>query len=211
MTYENLDKCLGAIQLMEAMGKTDKPEYAEACRQRDIFLAQKSTSKEVDMKEYIFSTLKKNSKFPVSQEKQNCVMETVDALLADVENATDPGLLLGKIQCGKTDTFENIIGLAFDRGIDITIVLTKGTNALVDQTIKRMRYDYRFFTESEDINATTIIIEDIMDNKRGFNKARVDKSKLVIVAKKEAANLKHLNNVFKNLNTWLQDKKVLIE
>lgn len=50
-------------------------------------------------------------------------METVDALLADVENATDPGLLLGKIQCGKTDTFENIIGLAFDRGIDITIVL----------------------------------------------------------------------------------------
>ena len=56
MTYENLDKCLGAIQLMEAMGMTDKPEYAEACRQRDIFLAQKSTSKEVDMKEYIFST-----------------------------------------------------------------------------------------------------------------------------------------------------------
>ena len=210
MTYENLDKCLGAIQFMEAMGMTDKPEYTEACRQRDIFLAQQCQNEEADMKEYIFSTLKKNSKFPVSQEKQDCVKETVDALLADVENATDPGLLLGKIQCGKTDTFENIIGLAFDRGIDITVVLTKGTNALVDQTIKRMRYDYRFFTESEDINATTIIIEDIMDNKRGFNQARVDKSKLVIVAKKEATNLKHLNNVFNNLNTWLQDKKVLI-
>ncbi|MBQ5816151.1 MAG: hypothetical protein IIW33_01690, partial [Oscillospiraceae bacterium] len=63
----------------------------------------------------------------------------MDALLEDVENASDPGLLLGKIQCGKTDTFENIIGLAFDRGIDIAVVFTKGTNALVDQTIKRMR------------------------------------------------------------------------
>lgn len=210
MLYVNLENCLGAIQFMEAMGMTDKPEYADACRQRDAFLTEQNASKEIDEKEYIFSTLKKNSKFPVSEEKEKCVRETVDALLADVENATDPGLLLGKIQCGKTDTFENIVGLAFDRGIDITVVLTKGTNALVDQTIKRMRYDYRFFTESDDINATTIIIEDIMGNKRGFIKARVDKSKLVIVAKKEAANLKHLNNVFGNLNTWLQDKKVLI-
>ena len=210
MTYENLDKCLGAIQLMETLHMTDKPEYADACRQRDAFLAAQNIIKVADEKEYIFSTLKKNSKYPVSQEKQDCVVGTVDALLADVENASDPVLLLGKIQCGKTDTFENIIGLSFDRGIDITVVLTKGTNALVDQTIKRMRYDYRFFAESDNKNATTIIIEDIMDNKKGFNRARVDKSKLVIVAKKEATNLKHLINVFKNLNNWLQDKKVLV-
>ena len=67
MTYENLDKCLGAIQCMEAMGMTDKPEYADACSQRDAFLAEQNASKESDEKEYIFSTLKKNSKFPVSK------------------------------------------------------------------------------------------------------------------------------------------------
>lgn len=67
MTYENLDQCLGAIQFMEAMGMTDKPEYVEACRQRDAFIAEENASKEVDEKEYIFSTLKKNSKFPVSK------------------------------------------------------------------------------------------------------------------------------------------------
>ena len=50
---------------------------------------------------------------------------TVEQLLANVPNAEEPGLLLGKIQCGKTDTFGNIIGIAFDRGIDIAIVLTK--------------------------------------------------------------------------------------
>ena len=188
MIYDNLDKCLGAIQVMEAMNMTSSEEYIDACRQRNAFLAEQNANTEVDDKEYIFSTLKKNSKFPVSKEKETCVRETVDALLSDVENAQEPGLLLGKIQCGKTDTFENIIGLAFDQGIDITVVLTKGTNALVDQTIKRMRYDYRFFKESDDVGATTIMIEDIMDNKKGFIEAKVDKSKLVIEAKKEASN-----------------------
>ena len=210
MIYDNIEKCLGAIQFMESMGMISGEEYKDACRQRDAFLNAQKTEEVNDNGEYIFSTLKKNSKYPVSQEKQDCVVETVDALLADVPNASDPGLLLGKIQCGKTDTFENIIGLAFDRGIDIAVVLTKGTNALVDQTIKRMRYDYRFFTESDDADATSIIIADIMDNKTGFNRARVNRSKLVIVAKKEARNLKHLIKVFGEINPWLKDKKVLI-
>ena len=210
MVYENLDKCLGAIQLLESMGMTSSEQYADACRQRDIFLAAQQATPATDDSEYIYNTLKRNSKFPVSAEKEACVVETVNELLADVPNATDPGLLLGKIQCGKTDTFENIVGLSFDRGIDIAIVLTKGTNALVNQTIKRMRYDYRFFGESDDYNATTIIIEDIMNNRRGFNRARVERSKLVIVAKKEATNMKYLIDVFKVQNPWLKEKKVLI-
>lgn len=45
--------------------------------------------------------------------------------MEDGPQAAEPGLLLGKIQHGKTDTFEDIIGLAFDRGIDIAIILTK--------------------------------------------------------------------------------------
>lgn len=159
----------------------------------------------------IYNTLKAHSKFPVTKEKEECVEGTVNDLLADVPNANDPGLLLGKIQCGKTDTFENIIGLAFDRGIDITVVLTKGTNALVDQTIKRMRHDYRFFKPSDDLGApATILIEDIMDNRKGFNRAQIESSKLIIVAKKEAKNLDYLIKIFSIINPWLKDKKVLI-
>lgn len=159
----------------------------------------------------IYTTLKAHSKFPVTQEKEDCVKGTVEQLLANVPNAEEPGLLLGKIQCGKTDTFENIIGLAFDRGIDIAIVLTKGTKALVKQTISRMRYDYRFFKEDDNLNRNaTIIVEDIIENRNGFNRARVERGKLVIVAKKEATNLRHIINVFMNLKPWMQDKKVLI-
>ncbi len=130
--------------------------------------------------------------------------------MSEAPDATDPGLLLGKIQCGKTDTFETIIGLAFDRGIDITIVLTKGTKALVNQTIKRMEHDYRFFKESDNLDGNpTILVEDIMNNRKGFIKARIDRAKTVIVAKKEATNLKHLINIFKK-DDWMLNKKVLI-
>lgn len=134
----------------------------------------------------IYDTLKRHSKFPVTKEKEECVVGTVNDLLSDEQDAANPGLLLGKIQCGKTDTFENIIGLSFDRGIDICVVLTKGTKALVDQTIKRMRYDYRFFKESDTNGTPTIFVEDIMENRNGegFNRYRMDNGNLVIVAKK---------------------------
>lgn len=100
--------------------------------------------------------------------------------------------------------------MAFDRGIDITIVLTKGTKALVNQTIKRMEHDYRFFKESDNLDGNpTILVEDIMNNRKGFIKARIDRAKTVIVAKKEATNLKHLINIFKK-DDWMLNKKVLI-
>lgn len=94
MAYENLDQYLGAIQFMEANGMTSIEQYADACRQRDIFLAAQQATPVTDHSEYIYNTLKRNSKFPVSAEKEACVVETVNELLANVPNATDPGLLL---------------------------------------------------------------------------------------------------------------------
>lgn len=100
----------------------------------------------------IWNTLKRNYPYgTMPEEKQNCVESTVAQLLETGEHADEPGLLLGKIQCGKTDTFEDIIGLAFDKGIDIAIVITKGTKALTNQTIMRMKKDYRWFKASDNL------------------------------------------------------------
>ena len=43
------------------------------------------------------------------------------------EGADKPGLLLGKIQSGKTRAFVGVMALGFDKGIDICVILTKGT------------------------------------------------------------------------------------
>lgn len=173
-------------------------------------ISEYENSQQASSETPIYSKLKAEAKFPLTPEKEACIEDTVDELLSNAPNASDPGLLLGKIQCGKTDTFENIIGLAFDKGIDIAIVITKGTKALIDQTIKRMQHDYRFFKETDDLDIdATIVIEDIMNNKSGFNRARIDRAKFVIVAKKETTNLKHLINIFKK-DEWMREKRVLI-
>lgn len=119
--------------------------------------------------------------------------------------------MLGKIQCGKTDTFEDIIGLAFDKGIDITIVFTKGTKPLAQQTIMRMKKDYRFFKASDNLNQkSTINIYDIMKVWNNLKQAKVEGCKTVIVCKKQATNMSHLIDMFSKNCTFLQKKKVLI-
>jgi hypothetical protein len=54
-----------------------------------------------------------------------CAEETVDELLRKATTSDHPGMLLGKVQSGKTRTFISILALAFDNGYDIAIVLSK--------------------------------------------------------------------------------------
>lgn len=160
----------------------------------------------------IYTTLVNNYPFgEMPQAKKNCIETTVEKLLDDGPHAEEPGLLLGKIQCGKTDTFEDIIGLAFDRGIDIAIILTKGTNPLALQTLMRLRKDFALFKDNGDLDqVATIYIEDIMNVWRKLRRNVVENNKCVFVCKKENTNLRHLIEMFETNRDFLCDKRVLI-
>lgn len=165
--------------------------------------------------EYIYSTLKQHSKFPVTDEKDRCVRKTVEKLLEDGPNASDPVLLLGKIQCGKTDTFENIVGLAFDKGIDVCVVFTKGTKALAEQTQSRLAEDFAHFADKGLSNqkATVHIFDIIKDFSRdGLHESIFNRkgTKVVIVCKKQADNMKHLISLFNKRSPYLKQMKVLV-
>ena len=54
------------------------------------------------------------------------VEETVAKLEAESTSTKRPGMLLGKIQSGKTRAFLGIIARSFDRGYDVAVILTKG-------------------------------------------------------------------------------------
>ena len=80
--------------------------------------------------------------------------QDIDAIKKTVAKLTDissdrnkPGMLLGKIQSGKTKIFIGIIGLAFDKGFDAAIILTKGTKALSKQTIERITKEFEEMTK----------------------------------------------------------------
>jgi hypothetical protein len=59
------------------------------------------------------------------QADKACIQQTVERLLSVETSAAQPGMLLGKIQSGKTKTFLGVIALAFDSGFDIAVILTK--------------------------------------------------------------------------------------
>lgn len=137
------------------------------------------------------------------EEVEKCITETVDKLIEDGPGTEEPGLLLGRIQCGKTSTFEGIIGLAFDKWADICICLTKGTNMLSAQTIERFKNDFRHIPKVD--------IYDIMEiPKSGLKKWLANEKKNIIVCKKEAKNMERLKTLFLEQSPFLKEKNVLI-
>ena len=116
-----------------------------------------------------------------------CAEKTVGQLLSNATSSENPGVLLGKVQSGKTRAFISVIALAFDNGYDMAIVLSKNSTVLIDQTIKRLRGEFRPFIDDEDV-----LIYDIMKSPDSFTAWEL-KSKIIFVAKKQTDNLRRLS------------------
>ena len=135
---------------------------------------------------------------------QYCIEETVYKLLQQETTQNSPGMLLGKIQSGKTRTFLGITGLAFDNRYDIAIVLTKGTKALAYQTYNRIKDEFSIFLENEKVQ-----IFDIMHLPNNLTKYELNQ-KIIIIAKKQKDNLRRLEEAIKTTYTQLKKRRTLI-
>lgn len=133
-----------------------------------------------------------------------CIERTVERLQQVATSAERPGMLLGKIQSGKTKTFLGIVALAFDNGFDVAIVLTKGTKALARQTLQRVRREFARFTEQDQL-----LIHDIMTVPSGLTGYELSQ-KLIFVAKKQSDNLDRLATLFRETYPQLAGKRALI-
>ncbi len=141
---------------------------------------------------------------PDSLEYDTCVRGTVDDLLALETTSHHPGMLLGKIQSGKTRAFLGIIALAFDRGFDIAVVLTKGTKTLGNQTVRRISNDFKTFRDDNTLQVFDILKIPVLTS------WEMDEQKIVIVAKKEHNNMRRLIDLFTQTHPALREKSVLI-
>ena len=160
-------------------------------------------------KQYPIYTHLKNQ-IGYTDELQDCIKKTTDELLKDGEGAEKPGLLLGKIQSGKTRAFVGVMALCFDRGVDICVILTKGTKPLAEQTVLRMNADFYDFVDGKDPSKPEVKIYDIIEVKTGIPQYNLSSNKVIIVCKKEARNLEHLIKLFNNNKKIIDKKKVLI-
>lgn len=133
-----------------------------------------------------------------------CAERTVERLLNTATTSDHPGMLLGKVQSGKTRTFISVLALAFDNDFDIAIVLTKNSRPLVEQTHKRLRSEFSEFADDGEIE-----IYDIMHAPTSFSAFELD-SKLIFVAKKQTHNLARLQRLFAQGCPAMADRKVIV-
>jgi len=134
---------------------------------------------------------------------QKCIESVVDQL-DHADDPKKPGMLLGKIQSGKTRAFLGVIARAFDRNFDIAIVLTKGTKTLASQTVKRISRDFKVFIDNDEI-----VLFDIMSAPDPLTKAEL-RRKIIIVAKKQAQNLTKIQALFDEKYPTLKSRRVLL-
>jgi hypothetical protein len=133
----------------------------------------------------------------------SCAEATVEKLLETATTSDHPGILLGKVQSGKTRTFISVLALAFDNGFDIAIVLSKNSKALIEQTAKRLKSEFKTFLDDEEL-----AIYDIMSAPEKFSSFELE-SKLMLVAKKQSDNLRRLISLFDN-DPAMSAKRTLI-
>lgn len=133
-----------------------------------------------------------------------CMEETVSQLLRNDTSSQRPGILLGKIQSGKTRAFIGIMALAFDKGYDAAIILTKGTKVLVRQTVQRMEDDFDEFIKYD--KAEVFDIMTMPDNLTAYERNK----KLIVVVKKEVNNMRRILEKLASVYPDLTEKRVLI-
>ncbi|NFO15629.1 hypothetical protein FDB34_15855 [Clostridium botulinum] len=141
-----------------------------------------------------------------SKELKQCIEEACSYCIENIQTNSingdryykgdHPLMLFGKIQSGKTRAFTGLMALAFDNNFDYVFILTKNSKALVEQTYKRMRKEFKYF-----INEDKVDINDIMKLQDELTPYELEK-KLIFIAKKQKDNL---NRICDFINDYMID------
>lgn len=189
---KTIEQCDNAIQTFKSMGAQPPKELLDL--QSQLKSGMNS----------IFEHLSRLRGY--STDLKTTIKETVDNLFINSGNAQDPGLLLGKIQCGKTRAFVGVMAMAFDQGVDAVIVLTKSDNGLVNQTKSRMEYEFEDFLNPSNFNIPKVCVYDVEEN-LSFSTHQTNNEKNIFVCHKNVNRLEHLTNI---ILQYFQGKKILI-
>ncbi len=136
-------------------------------------------------------------------ELQTKIQEVIARLQEEATSLKRPGILLGKVQSGKTRAYLGVIASAFDMGYDAAVILTKGTKSLAQQTLSRVKADFGEFIESDQIDVFDVLA---VPELTPYELAR----KLVFVVKKEDDNMRRLIELFTETYPSLKQRRVLI-
>lgn len=143
------------------------------------------------------------SKLGDPPELRAAVEDVLEKLEREATSTQRPGILLGKVQSGKTRAFLGVIARAFDRKYDVAVILTKGTKSLAEQTFSRVKEYFQEFIAADQVETYDILA---VPELTPYELNR----KLIFVVKKEDDNLRRLLSLFRDQYAQLRTKSVLI-
>jgi len=127
----------------------------------------------------------------------------VQKLQEQATSTKKPGILLGRVQSGKTRAYLGVIARAFDRGYNVAIILTKGTKSLAAQTLSRAKEDFSEFIAADQVEIFDILnVPDLTPYELTH--------KLIFIVKKEDDNMRRLLKLFEERFPVLRNRNVLI-
>lgn len=148
----------------------------------------------------------------MSSEATETVFSNAARILSHCPNPTthealaETGIVIGKVQSGKTSNFISVLALAFDNGYNIAIVLGGNTLELLKQNADRIGESFHVKTERLTILKTN-------DNKSLINPYRIKEfiengRKVIIVGLKHTKHIDQIADIFNN--DFLSEQSVLI-
>lgn len=148
----------------------------------------------------------------MSQDAVDSVFSNAARILSHCPNAriqeeiAKTGIVIGKVQSGKTSNFISVLALAFDNGYDIAIVLGGNTLDLLKQNASRI-------TASFNVDSERLTVLKTNDNKTLINPIRIrdfleNGHKVIIVGLKHNKHIDQIAEIFDN--HYLAEKSVLI-
>lgn len=124
----------------------------------------------------------------------------------DENEVSETGVVIGKVQSGKTSNFISVLALAFDNGYDIAVVLGGNTLQLLKQNASRI-------SEAFDVDVEKLTVLKTNDNKSLINPSRIrefieNDRKVIIVGLKHYKHIQQISEIFDN--DYLSNKPILI-
>lgn len=119
---------------------------------------------------------------------------------------TNTGIIIGKVQSGKTSNFIALTAMAFDNGYNIAIVLGGNKNILLDQNKQRIK-------ESFNVDSDKLVVLDTNSNSDIIAEREIERFvkrgvKVIIVGLKHHKHIDKISDVF--TSSFLQNQTTLI-
>lgn len=155
------------------------------------------------------------NRLSIPHDSMNEIIQNSTGVLSQIPFRNDDfnttGIIIGKVQSGKTSNFMVMVAMAFDNGFNLSIVVGGNTNELLQQNTSRIKSAF-------DLSVDKIKILNTKDNRELINANNVrqwiiDGCKVLILTLKspQSKNIQHLSLVNSMLdNHYLSSQKVLI-